>query len=257
MPILIHGNPEGPQTIQGPDFHNALTLRGTANGYLALEMHNNFAVAQSMYVHADAGFRSPYVNFYKSRGTESAPTPPTYTGYELDSLGGINFWGWDGVKYAAGAAIYCNNTANWNTADHSGAISIYGTNPGAILPSQIIQFGGYGPNGEGAPGTSIICFRPIVFGGAFVQNPGIFFSPDTVPGTIKIRTATNSADAHLSAANVNASGKTNTAQLGVTAPTVPASASAAGVTGTLAWDANFIYVCVATNTWKRTALSTW
>ncbi len=37
----------------------------------------------------------------------------------------------------------------------------------------------------------------------------------------------------------------------------PASASAAGVAGTIAWDSNYIYVCVATNTWKRTALSTW
>jgi len=37
----------------------------------------------------------------------------------------------------------------------------------------------------------------------------------------------------------------------------PASAAAAGTTGTIAWDTNYIYVCVATNTWKRAALSTW
>lgn len=37
----------------------------------------------------------------------------------------------------------------------------------------------------------------------------------------------------------------------------PASASATGVAGTISWDANFLYVCTATNTWKRTALSTW
>jgi len=37
----------------------------------------------------------------------------------------------------------------------------------------------------------------------------------------------------------------------------PASASAAGVAGTIAWDSGFIYVCVATNTWKRVAISTW
>jgi hypothetical protein len=37
----------------------------------------------------------------------------------------------------------------------------------------------------------------------------------------------------------------------------PASASAAGTTGQIAWDANFIYVCVATNTWKRSAITTW
>lgn len=37
----------------------------------------------------------------------------------------------------------------------------------------------------------------------------------------------------------------------------PASASATGTAGTVAWDANYIYVCVATNTWKRVAISTW
>ena len=36
----------------------------------------------------------------------------------------------------------------------------------------------------------------------------------------------------------------------------PASSSAAGVAGQTAVDANYIYVCTATNTWKRVALST-
>lgn len=37
----------------------------------------------------------------------------------------------------------------------------------------------------------------------------------------------------------------------------PTSATATGNTGDIAWDTNFIYVCVATNTWKRTAITTW
>jgi len=37
----------------------------------------------------------------------------------------------------------------------------------------------------------------------------------------------------------------------------PASASAAGVTGSLAYDENYIYVCTATDTWKRVAIATW
>jgi trimeric autotransporter adhesin len=37
----------------------------------------------------------------------------------------------------------------------------------------------------------------------------------------------------------------------------PASASATGTTGEIAWDANYIYVCTATNTWKRVAIATW
>jgi len=44
----------------------------------------------------------------------------------------------------------------------------------------------------------------------------------------------------------------------VSVPTkTPASAGATGTTGTITWDANYIYVCTATNTWKRTAIATW
>ena len=37
----------------------------------------------------------------------------------------------------------------------------------------------------------------------------------------------------------------------------PASASDTGTAGEICWDASYIYVCTATNTWKRTAISTW
>jgi len=37
----------------------------------------------------------------------------------------------------------------------------------------------------------------------------------------------------------------------------PASATAAGNAGDICWDANFVYVCVATNTWKRSAIAAW
>ena len=48
-----------------------------------------------------------------------------------------------------------------------------------------------------------------------------------------------------------------------TPPTAPAlvappvSSTANGTTGQISWDANYIYVCVNTNTWKRVALTTW
>lgn len=38
---------------------------------------------------------------------------------------------------------------------------------------------------------------------------------------------------------------------------VPVTATSAGRKGDNAFDANYFYVCVATNTWKRVALSTW
>ncbi len=41
----------------------------------------------------------------------------------------------------------------------------------------------------------------------------------------------------------------------VSAP--PGSANSVGTAGTITWDSNYLYVCVAANTWKRLALSSW
>ena len=42
-------------------------------------------------------------------------------------------------------------------------------------------------------------------------------------------------------------------------PTIktPASATASGTKGDICWDTSYIYVCVATDTWERVAISTW
>ena len=37
----------------------------------------------------------------------------------------------------------------------------------------------------------------------------------------------------------------------------PANASSPGAQGEIRWDANYIYICVATDTWKRVAIGTW
>lgn len=43
----------------------------------------------------------------------------------------------------------------------------------------------------------------------------------------------------------------------IPAGSTPGSASATGTTGDFSWDEYHLYVCVGTDTWKRTALSTW
>ena len=40
-------------------------------------------------------------------------------------------------------------------------------------------------------------------------------------------------------------------------PKTPATAGAAGNQGDICWDADFIYVCVATNSWKRVVIAAW
>ena len=37
----------------------------------------------------------------------------------------------------------------------------------------------------------------------------------------------------------------------------PVTASSAGSVGDIRYDSGYVYICVATNTWKRAALATW
>lgn len=43
----------------------------------------------------------------------------------------------------------------------------------------------------------------------------------------------------------------------ITTSKTPSSASDTGTQGQIAWDADYIYVCTATDTWKRAAITTW
>lgn len=59
-------------------------------------------------------------------------------------------------------------------------------------------------------------------------------------------------------------GLTQCEQLSVAADTIriqtpktPTAANAPGSQGQIAWDTNYLYVCIATNTWRRTPLTSW
>jgi hypothetical protein len=66
----------------------------------------------------------------------------------------------------------------------------------------------------------------------------------------------SSSDALRFDSSRNATFSGTIATQGGTAST-PASASATGTAGTIKWDASYIYVCTAANTWKRVAIATW
>jgi len=91
------------------------------------------------------------------------------------------------------------------------------------------------------------------------------FTGITVTGTATIATAAVSAGAidgtNIGGTTPDAGTFTTLATTGdkisVQTAKTPASAGASGTAGDIAWDTNYVYVCVATNTWKRAALSTW
>lgn len=52
-------------------------------------------------------------------------------------------------------------------------------------------------------------------------------------------------------------GRVDAQKFSVGSNDVPTTSGDTGITGTITWDNNYLYVCVATDTWKRTPLSTW
>jgi len=55
----------------------------------------------------------------------------------------------------------------------------------------------------------------------------------------------------------NGTGNVIVSNLRFNTSVTPASSTATGTTGAIQYDANYIYICTATNTWKRVAISTW
>jgi hypothetical protein len=126
-------------------------------------------------------------------------------------------------------------------------------------------------------GDSALSFLAAVYDGSAVQATAVI--DFVVDGAVSVGTApqkivfftgpTNGASRAermtiKSDGNVGIGTTSPSALLDVNSNTVrlrtartPASAGAAGNAGDICWDADYIYVCTATNTWKRTAISTW
>lgn len=67
-------------------------------------------------------------------------------------------------------------------------------------------------------------------------------------GRVLIGTTVNSGGALL---------QVNDNRIRIATAKTPASATDTGTAGEICWDTDYVYVCTATNTWKRSALSTW
>jgi hypothetical protein len=158
--------------------------------------------------------------------------------------------------------------------DSSGRVGIGTTSPGAPFQvgggtgTQQIYISGagsdllLGASGGGAFGfasdtaslvTTSTKSIPIVLG--TIQSQPVVFGTNnterarlTADGKWLVGTSSDSGGALL---------QVNGDRVRIATAKTPASASDTGTTGEICWDANYIYVCTATNTWKRTAIATW
>lgn len=139
------------------------------------------------------------------------------------------------------------------TGDLTGAVT--GNVTGNISSTGLSSFASIDVNGGAIDGTAI---------GATSAAAGTF-TDVTATGTVTIATVDINGGS-IDGANIGSATpgtgafstlSTSGDNILVSTSQTPASASAAGTTGEIAWDSSYIYVCIATNTWKRAALSTW
>lgn len=100
----------------------------------------------------------------------------------------------------------------------------------------------------GANNNSSIIFRTAQTSGTIAQRMRIFAN-----GNVSISSSATNPNYLFSVAGVSQATQFKLSALN----TAPASATATGTLGEIRIVNGFIYVCVATNTWQRTALATW
>ncbi len=184
---------------------------------------------------------------------------------------------------------HSDNSMTFNTSgteqvriSSSGYLGLNTTNPLApIHVSRYSNLSGVTPNGGSSLFVDDQSSALISMGAAWYGSSNLYFgraagngaSEDNDAGAIYYSNYFSSLNFKVNGSDrmhINSSGNLG---LGTTAPTekvdinsdkirirnsnTPSSASSTGAKGEICYDTNYVYVCVATNTWKRAALATW
>ena len=140
---------------------------------------------------------------------------------------------------AKGMVFFASNQATSSSPAGAG-FQIYSTGS-TNFPGQMYFDGG-------AHNSSSIIFRTAQTSGTITQRMRIFAG-----GNVSISSSATDPGYLL---NVN--GTMRATQFFLSAlNTAPATAASTGTLGEIRIDANYIYICTATNTWKRVAIATW
>jgi hypothetical protein len=200
-----------------------------------------------IYSPSGSGFRigvgtgaTAYTHFSTAAVTVAITTASTSTstGAVVISTGGLGVAG----------AIYGGST-----------LAINGATSAALIAGTSVAI-------KGAVGGAAVYLTDATGATPGTTSPGLFFASSTdgmvirnASGALQIidESAPGAGDGSVRVSISNTGTLTVSGTVIHTLSATPASASATGTTGTLSWDASFIYVCTGTNTWKRAALSTW
>lgn len=238
----------GLATLASPTFTGNVTINaqgeGTSSPAELLNVNGNIALDTAV-------LNTP--KFLQFRANSNGSGTPSY--------GGITWYNfqWDATKRAeissgpdgsVAAGYLAFSTGSVGITEHmrisaAGSVGIGTTSPGELLELSAttdpkIQFTDVG-NVISKIGISTSTALTFEHNGS--ERARIDSS-----GRLLVGTSSNSGGALL---------QVNGNRIRIATANTPASAGATGTTGEIAWDANYIYVCTATNTWKRTAIATW
>lgn len=135
-------------------------------------------------------------------------------------------------------------------------------NGGAVTDLKVITPGSYTVRPgtpvtlTGGTGTSITV--DLLYGvGSVSTTPGSGYSEFLTPDVASAGSFNRKPVLKLNMTAAQTLMNLNPGNLVTVGSSTPASASATGTAGTITWDANYVYVAVAADTWKRAALVTW
>ena len=103
--------------------------------------------------------------------------------------------------------------------------------------------------GTGGQGTNVAGGDIAVDAGAGTGN--------ALPGTGRLRVTAAGSSGSTEQSTWTDQLTWNRDGVAIAAGSVPATSTSPGRPGQIAWNANYIYICTAANTWTRAALSTW
>ena len=145
---------------------------------------------------------------------------------------------------------FTDGTALWDSSNLSGFISITGE---TLTDGTFVVTGGIITSGIWR-GTAIdISDYTNLVGGTNITLSGDTLNVDDA---FLVNDASDTTTGTLTAGGFTTTGTATTDVL-VVGSNVPATASSTGTAGTITYDSDYVYVCIATNTWERAAIATW
>ena len=259
-------------TILTRDAANVLAQRNSTNAQ-TFRLYNTFTDA-SNYERASIGWTSnTFVISPEKAGTGSIRNAKYFLGHNGSSMTSfIEGYGTNGVNIAAGGAnfVWFFNTGSL-TNEYAfggdviiGGRQVGGGNSNFSSPRLKLQGGagtGSGTGGEVWAEGSLTRASGTTQHTVYELFRGYITSADqpmfSIGGKTSSFPALKRSSAVLQARLADDSGYTVLdAQLRAQG-TAPATAGATGTAGDIRYDADYIYICTATNTWKRVAIATW